>query len=553
MKHPGKLLALCVFFLVSHTGYAQIYQCKDAQGHVNFTDKPCDIASSAAPIKQVEAAPAGSRAAAAADLPTEQAAAAYLPRSIKLKFRSLLETGQYRDLNVQLASAHAAAVAKPEDEQELFTAYAAFDTRTDTIAKQLDRWVASTPDAYQPYLARAYHSYGLGWAARGGKWSTETSTAQFDAMNGHFADARRDIAAATERGAPALIPSYLQMGMWRTSGAGDSNAPLMMKRAQQKDNDEMLDYLTTALEVSPASYRIRDQFMQALYPRWGGNYLAMAEFSKIAQEFVKHNPRIAFLEGAVYADIAYNAMNDDAYLKADSNYAKALEFGDNPVTLMYRGINSYHQEKYEEALRYLDQSVATDAEIGKTYYQRGLVYHRLDRLDEALADYQRKVLLDALDEDAQKLRKYLALDFYQAGFQRVKSRDYHGAVELYGKSVSLDGQNADVIYRRGWALKKLGKYDAALADARQAIAVDPGHYNSYVLLDSILARSQDWSQIIRYWNAYIALQPDNPDAYYERAGTYLHYGDRAASLRDLKKAADLGHVQARERYEAIFR
>ncbi len=558
MKRPNRILVLCLFCMVSHTGYAQIYKCRDAQGKLNFTDRPCQGSTQAAPVKQSagvsrssEAEPARAQQADSREVPEKKPEQHYLPGSITLKVRSLLESGRYRDLNVQLALYHAAAVANPEDEEDLFTAYAAFDYRTTSYIKYLERWVTATPDAYQPYLARGYHSYGLAWAARGGRWSSETSASQFNTMHNYFSDARRDLAAATARGAPPLIPSYLHLGMWKTSGPGDDSVPLMMKRAQEKDDTEMMAYLNNALEESPASYEIRAQFLYSLYPRWGGSYEAMARFSKMSQEFVKQNPRIALLEGYVEADIAFNTMNNSAYLKVDTIYEKALQHGANFQVLKNRGKNSYKQEKYDESLGYFNQSISAFSEDGETYYWRCWAYRKLKKLDNALADCKRALLLDSKDEDTQKLQEYLAADFHRLAHQSLEDLDYRRAVELYGKSLDLDEKRAEVFFNRAWTLTKLGKYDAALVDVKQAIELKPSHYKSYVLLDRILMQSKDWRQIIRYWNSYMAIQPNNPDAYVERSGTYLHYGDAAASLRDLKKAGDLGHVKARERYEAL--
>lgn len=559
MSHSHKILMLCIFLMASDASYGQIYKCKDGQGGVNFTDRPCQVSTEATVVKKPEEKVSGARkaepASAHQEVPEEVAGnkfeEQYLPGSIKLKVRHLLESGRYRDLNVQLALYHAAAVASPEDEEDLFTAYAAFDNRQTAYKKYLDRWLIASPEAYPPYLARGYYFYGLAWAARGGRWSSETSTSQFDAMQNYFSDARVDLAEATVRGAPSLIPSYLYMGMWKTSGPGDDSVPLMMRRAQDQDDSEMAAYLNDALYESPASYEIRAQFLRALYPRWGGSYEAMARFSRMSQEFVKQNPRIALLEGYVDADIAFTTMNKGAHLKADTIFKKALRHGANAQVLKNRGKNSFKQEKFDESLGYFNQSINAFSEDGETYYWRSWAYRKLKKLDNALADSQRALLLDATDEDTQKLREYLAADFHRLAHQHLEDLDYRRAVELYGKSLGLDDKRAEVFFNRAWALTKLGKYDDALVDAKQAIELKPTHYKSYVLLDRILMQSKDWRQIIRYWNSYIAIQPNNPDAYVERSGTYLHYGDAAASLRDLKKAGDLGHVKARERYEAL--
>lgn len=68
------------------------------------------------------------------------------------------------------------------------------------------------------------------------------------------------------------------------------------------------------------------------------------------------------------------------------------------------------------------------------------------------------------------------------------------------------------------------------------------------MLDYVLLESKEWDEIIRHWNQFIELVPDNDRAYLERAGTYYHKKEYARSLNDLKASCDLGNVEACSRY-----
>jgi tetratricopeptide (TPR) repeat protein len=560
-----RTLVLCTIAVLSPSCIAQIYKCKDANDKLIFSDKPCQFNKGAVAVANSGAATMeGSTTKTtkvSAALPTENPELAvpspaeevnYLPHSITLKMRDLVQKENYRDLNVQLQLYQAGATALPEDEDELFTAYTAFQDEPAEYRKILDRWVHATPEAYQPYLARAFHSFGLAWAARGEKWASETTSSQIDSMNRYFSEARKDIEAALEHGAPPLVPSYLNLGMWKTTASGDSSAPKVMKRAQNKDLTEFSNQLDHALRTSPASYYIRAQAMRSLYPRWGGSYEAMAQLAQQSQHYANINPRLKWLEGFVQGDIAFNAMNDGQYKLADELYNAALSHGDNPAVLLNRAKNSYKQGNYNDALRYLDQSISASPEVSDAYQWRCATYRKFQEFDEALADNNRALLLDPTDEDNLKQRENLATDFYNLGTQFIKSMDYTNAVKHFETAIELQPTNQLAYYSKAWVLNKVGKYDLALEDAKRSIELNPSHYDSYVLLDRILMENSDWDQIIRYWNAYIAINPNNPDAYFERFGTNLHKGNQEASIKDLKKASDLGHVKARQKYAELL-
>jgi len=104
--------------------------------------------------------------------------------------------------------------------------------------------------------------------------------------------------------------------------------------------------------------------------------------------------------------------------------------------------------------------------------------------------------------------------------------------------------DARTFYGRGVANRNLGNPDAALADFRQVIALDPSHYPSYVEVDRILSARQRWDELLAMWEEFLARFPDKAEAWYERAGTHYHKGDLAAAISDAKRACELGLAAA---------
>ena len=48
----------------------------------------------------------------------------------------------------------------------------------------------------------------------------------------------------------------------------------------------------------------------------------------------------------------------------------------------------------------------------------------------------------------------------------------------------------------------------------------------------------------------IKISPQDPDLYYNRAGLYISRGKKKKAMKDMREAAVLGHVQAREYLKA---
>ncbi len=118
------------------------------------------------------------------------------PGSTVLAIQGLLQQGKYDELNRALHRHQTEVETDILAEEDLFAAYSAFDTKDISDEPRFSAWIDSTPDNYQPYIARAYYYYGLGWASRGHNWASETEQEQFDAMTAHFEKSTKYIAAS---------------------------------------------------------------------------------------------------------------------------------------------------------------------------------------------------------------------------------------------------------------------------------------------------------------------------------------------------------------------
>lgn len=65
------------------------------------------------------------------------------------------------------------------------------------------------------------------------------------------------------------------------------------------------------------------------------------------------------------------------------------------------------------------------------------------------------------------------------GNQAMAKKDYNEAVEKYSQAIALDGSNAVYLSNRAAAYSSLRKHDLALADAKQAIELDPHYAKAY--------------------------------------------------------------------------
>jgi tetratricopeptide (TPR) repeat protein len=538
-----RALPILFLLLFAQATAAQIYKWVDDDGNVSFSDRPQPdkrpdnrITNRPRPtVKPPEPESASDNPGVA---PPKQNAVALPPvGTITLTLRHLLRVRKYDELNAVLAGYQAAVEENIANEEALFTAYDTFDVQEKSYETLLNDWVAATPDAYQPYMARARFLHRMAWQARGTKWASETSREQFEQMNAYFALASKDLDVVLRK-KPELMVAYSQLiGMMSTAA----------------EHEKMLQVMQVAIGLNPATYHVRLTYLNALTPRWGGSYELMKAFVEKSQDYAHLNPRLKSLAAKIYLEAGDRQSLAQAYSQADKLYTEALAYGENHAILKERGENNYRRKKYDEALPDLNRAIELYPENGTYFHWRSKTYAKLKQYHAAVEDMLQANLLAPGDEAIASQRKSLVSTLERKGFDEYKARKLAEAVKSYELGLKLDPLAPWLYYRRAKALIDLNEYDQALADTRQALALDRDEYNFYLLVDWLLIKRNEYDQIISYWDEYIARHPDDSRAYLERGGTYYHKGDLKEAVRNAKIAADMGNAEAQKAYERFSR
>lgn len=136
------LLLWLVFFNVAAS--AGIYQWKDENGKLHFSDKPPLQAQKQKQLKQISAQPVKSKTQAVpSSTHTSYSTDSLNINSQKLQLRAMLKRKDYTRLNKRLAllaQLRAADISKDQDE---FHAYDAFGVPTDAMFARLNLWVST--------------------------------------------------------------------------------------------------------------------------------------------------------------------------------------------------------------------------------------------------------------------------------------------------------------------------------------------------------------------------------------------------------------------------
>lgn len=303
------------------------------------------------------------------------------------------------------------------------------------------------------------------------------------------------------------------------------------------------------MEIDPGDYQTKATHLKFLKPRWGGSIEAMGEFVEESLVYLPENPRLNWLTGLVYDEVADISKDRKARNEAEKYYTQALSFGENYLVYLHRGKNRYQLDKNIEALADLDKAISLYPERSGSYYWRSVVYSELEEYEKSANDLIRAYQLDPYDASVLKQREWLTKKMIFNGYEFGKDQEYDKALAQFNYAERLNPDNPDIYQRRARVLADLNQINLASNDLKKSISLDPENYGAYALLDWVLAREGKYEEIVRYWDQYIHFKPGHSSAYVERGGAYFQMGNYNDAVMNAKIAAEMGNPLGIETYE----
>jgi tetratricopeptide (TPR) repeat protein len=219
-----------------------------------------------------------------------------------------------------------------------------------------------------------------------------------------------------------------------------------------------------------------------------------------------------------------------------------------------------NREKFEDALYEVNNLIEHDSTVADYYDLRGDVLFNLKKYEEAFADFNKAIALNAKEpifyhhratyyyasqipdkaiEDNNSALKYVNQDSLKYGIILNRGacytmmRDFQKAYDDYHTVLQFDSTNQAALTNIGAVLDELGRSDESIRYLKKVIELYPDFVGGYGNLAFQYMQKGKYKEALELDNKVLQLDPDEPLGYNNRGFVKYKLGDLKGAMEDI--------------------
>ncbi|WP_052767504.1 tetratricopeptide repeat protein [Brachyspira hyodysenteriae] len=198
-----------------------------------------------------------------------------------------------------------------------------------------------------------------------------------------------------------------------------------------------------------------------------------------------------------------------------------------------RAQSDYDQaiECYNNSVKYCDELIESDPNMGKVYTIRGLDNHYLEKYQEAVKDYDKAIELNRNDYHV----------IYDKTLSLAQLEEYQKSIDILKQIVDKtdDELKVDIYNNIGLYLYYLEDYKESLHYLNKSINLNKKHYLAYFNRGITKAALREYNEAIDDFNIGISINSEDFRAYYYRGILKCQIKNYEDAILDFDKMASL--------------
>jgi len=231
----------------------------------------------------------------------------------------------------------------------------------------------------------------------------------------------------------------------------------------------------------------------------------------------------AWLRGQAFPFSERTGALDDARIEAAVEEARKTDLDVSmQLALLYRGLEAFQDEDYEESILFLERALRMDPSLTAGWEALGWAYVRTDRPEHAflLWEYFRTLMPDDW------------MPYNLLAQASIMQQDWQRADAMFRKMLEIKPELFDQRYWFAQNLLRIGKMDEAEEALRDLIAREPGRLDIQIDLANLVTHKFAYEESAQIWRYINAELPGNPKFLMNQAEMEVRIGElrRAEAL-----------------------
>jgi len=201
----------------------------------------------------------------------------------------------------------------------------------------------------------------------------------------------------------------------------------------------------------------------------------------------------------------------------------------NKAYFYYQGQRLITQDKYTEAIHYLNTLIEVDSTIAEGWFLRGVAKYYLNDLQGAKNDLSRSISKNPL----------FTIAYHYRAIVNNRLARYNDAFNDLEYALELRPDNQELLFTRGGTYIQTKQYSKAIQDYSRVIRSAPNNIDSWINRGIAKLNSTDTLGALNDFSQAIKLNPFYSESYSKRSRLYLEKKEFDIALSDITQAINL--------------
>ena len=225
---------------------------------------------------------------------------------------------------------------------------------------------------------------------------------------------------------------------------------------------------------------------------------------------------------------AKNSKEYNRYKKTIDNYLAIKPITANTYIAT---ANTYKQARMPyNAIKYYNEAKKLEPLNSDIYYNIGLTYMELNRLEDSKENLEKALNLDNENKKAQTLLSFvnqkMATSVINKAYTNFQNNKLIESYTILDNGIKEIPNNAQLYYYRALVTDKMNRNAASIIDLQKSIELDPTYYMAYYNLGKVYEKIKDYKSALVAYERFLSMEPDEKELVDEIQKKVISLGEK---------------------------